>query len=125
MALLRGERNGSRSGESLRQPGEHREVSVKLHTSKPANAEWSKSVPVLQGAELSFHRRATPVQVTPPLRLAWDERMEAGGLPPDGLRLARTCRAAPLGRAALGVGACERPSSVLTLRSKVVAALHE
>ena len=51
---LRRERYGSCSGESLREPGEHREVGVKLDAGEAANAERSKPVLVLQAAELAL-----------------------------------------------------------------------
>jgi hypothetical protein len=80
---------------------------------------------MFEGSELSFHRRTTPVQIAPPLRLARDERLHAGSLDPPGLRSALPGRAAPIGRAALEVGTGKRPSAVLAGRGKMIAAPDE
>src|SRR5437763_16803670 len=50
--------------------------------------------------------------------------MQAAALDPPGGGLALAGRAAPLGRAALEVGARERPVAVLAGRRAMVAALH-
>jgi hypothetical protein len=56
---------------------------------------------MFQRAELSFDRCSSPVEVTPALRLAGDQRVQAVGFDPDGLRRTLAGGAAPLGRARL------------------------
>ncbi len=91
---------------------------------KPSHAKWAKPVLVLQATEGAFDRSASPVEVAPPLRLARDERMEAGSLDPPARRRALTRRAAPLCPPALEVGSGERPRPVLAGRSAMLVALH-
>ncbi len=57
---LRREWYGSRSGERLREPGEHRQIGVKLDAGEAANAERPEAVFVLQKAD----RRAAQVDAT-------------------------------------------------------------
>ena len=83
---LRGERNGSRSGESLRQPVEHGEVGVKLDASQATDAKRAEAVLVLQPSELALDRRPGAVQLPPPFRLAGNERTQTGSLDPDGAK---------------------------------------
>jgi hypothetical protein len=78
---------------------------------------------MLQAPELSFDRGTAPIQVTPPVRLARDERVQARRLPPDGLRQTLTSRTAPLRGLSLEVSTRERPSTMLALRGNVVATL--
>jgi hypothetical protein len=52
---------------------------MKLNTSQSANAERGQSEPMLEYPELSFDRRTTPVEIAPPLGVARDERLHAGG----------------------------------------------
>ena len=92
---------------------------------KTANPDRSQPVLMLQPSELPLHRSAAPIQVTPPLRLTRDERVKPGSLDPPRLRSALPGRAAPLGRAALGVRSGERPRTVLAGRREMIAALHE
>jgi hypothetical protein len=49
---LRRERNGSRSGESVRERGEDAELSVKLHALKATDAERAESGFMLQASEV-------------------------------------------------------------------------
>lgn len=93
---------------------------MKLDTSQPTNAERGQSEPMLEYAELSFHGRAAPVEIAPPLGVARDERLHAGGLDPSGLRSALPAGAAPLGRAALEVGTRERPGAVLAVGARLI-----
>jgi len=122
---LSGERHDSHASECLRQPRQHREVSVKLNASESANAKRCQPVLMLQPAELALDSSTTPVQIAPALRVARDERMKPGSLDPPRLRNALADRAAPLGGAALGVGTCERPGSVLAGRREMIAAPHK
>jgi hypothetical protein len=69
-------RNDSRSRESLRQSGQHRQIRVKLYASKTAHPERSQPEPVFQRSELSLDCRTAPVQVAPPLCFARDERVQ-------------------------------------------------
>ena len=82
-AALRREGHGLRWGERQRKPDEHGEVGVKRDPLKTPGAQRGEAVFVLQPAELALDSRATPVEVTPPLRLARDERVQAARLDPD------------------------------------------
>jgi hypothetical protein len=115
-SYLRRERHDPCSRERLREASQHRQISMKLNPSQPANAERGQSEPMLQHPELSFNGRASPVQVAPSLGVARDERLHARSLDPPGLGSASSGRAAPLGRAALEVGPRERPGAVLAGR---------
>jgi hypothetical protein len=94
---------------------------VKGDLRKPANAKRGQSELMFQAAELSFHGGAAVVEVAEPLGVAGDEWVTAVGLHPRGLGLTLAGRAAPLGRVALEVGTSERPTSVLTSGSAVLA----
>ena len=59
---LRGEWSCSRPGKCLRQPGQHRQVRVKLNAGQPANGERGERVVVLQAAELALTGGPTRVQ---------------------------------------------------------------
>jgi len=98
---LRGEWNGPRPAECLREPCEHREVGVKLHAFQAANAEWRESVFVLQAAEGALNRAASAVEVDEPHALTRDQRVEAGRFAPHACWLALAGRAAPLRLAAM------------------------
>ena len=71
------ERNGPRSGKSLRESSEHHEVSVERDPLKPTNAKWGKPVLVLEPTELALDSGAATVERAPPLRLARDQRVQA------------------------------------------------
>jgi len=115
---LSGEGNGPRSRESLRQPSQHREVGVKRDPLKTPNPDRSQPVLMLQASKLALGSRAATVEVAPPLRLAWDERVQAVSLDPPRLGGALPARAAPLARAALGVRTRKRPGAVLAGRGE-------
>lgn len=71
---LRGQRNGSCSGERLRQPREHHKVGVKADALQAASPKRGKRVVVLQAPKLSFNGSAAPVEVFPSLSVASDAR---------------------------------------------------
>jgi hypothetical protein len=50
---------------------------MKLNASQSANAERSKPESMLEVSELPLHGCTPPIQVTPPLRLARDKRVQA------------------------------------------------
>jgi len=79
---------------------------------------------MLQPSKLTLDSGTATVEVAPSLRLAGDQRVEAGCIAPDGLGLAVAGRAAPLGLLALEVGPGERPRSMLTGRRAMLPALH-
>ncbi len=62
---LRGERNGSRSAECLRESREHHEVGVESHSLNATNAKRGEAVVVLQPAELALHGGAATVEALP------------------------------------------------------------
>lgn len=70
-------RNGPRSGESLRQPGQHHEVGVKLDTLRATSAQGGKPVVVLQASKLALYGNAAAVQVFEPLAVSGDARETA------------------------------------------------
>jgi len=59
---LCGEPNSPRSGQRLRQPGQHHEVSVKPHLRQPAHPERSESVAVLQVAKRTLNGDTAAVE---------------------------------------------------------------
>jgi hypothetical protein len=79
---LRGERDGSRPGESAGELGEDREVGVKLDALKPTDAERDKRPFVLEASELSLDGGAARVELAPAQRLSRDQRVQAVDLDP-------------------------------------------
>jgi hypothetical protein len=72
--------------ERLSEPGENRQVGVKLDALKPANAERRKPLVMLQPRELALHGGAAPVEVAPPLRLTAPDHMKDDPHPSSGRR---------------------------------------
>src|SRR5438093_801246 len=95
---------GARSGECRSEGGEDAEVGVQLDALDPSHPERRQSGLVLQPAEAPLDGATATVEVTPPLRLARDQRMQTARLDPDApgraVRVARPSRrsrrAAPL-----------------------------
>jgi uncharacterized protein (DUF433 family) len=75
-AILRREGNGSRSCEGAGELRQNGEVGVKLDALKAAHAEREQRPLVLQAAELALDGGAALVELSPPGRLARDERMK-------------------------------------------------
>jgi hypothetical protein len=74
---LRSQRNGPRSGESLRQTGEHYKVGVKADTFQATDAKRGHSVVVLQATELALDRDAALVEALEARSVATDAREQA------------------------------------------------
>jgi hypothetical protein len=77
MTGLRGQRNGPRSAECLRESRQHCQISVERDTLQPTNAKRREAVDVLQVAERPLDSRSAPVEVTEALRVARDTREQA------------------------------------------------
>jgi len=122
MSGLRREWNGSRSGERRGELREDAEVGVERDSFQAADAKRAESPLVLQAAELALDGSASPIKVAPSLRLARDQRMQPGSLPPYGSGLALAGGAAPLCYPALEVGPGECPGPVRADRRVLVAA---
>lgn len=80
---LRGEWDGSRSRERRRERGEDAEVGVQLDAVKRAHAERLQPVLILEPPEGPLDGSASAVEVAEPLRVARDQRVQPGCLPPD------------------------------------------
>jgi len=118
---LRGERRGAAlPRESAAELGEN---GMEPDPLDPANAEREQRPLVLEPAELPLDRGATSIERLPALCLARDQGMQPVGLDPPRAGLALASRAAPLRRAARGIGPGEGPRPMLALRRAVVAAL--
>src|SRR5437763_16872991 len=74
------ERNDSRPTEGLREPRQHRQVSVERDLRESPSAKRRQPVLVLESAELALHSGATPVEALPLVGAVWDavERDRAG-----------------------------------------------
>ena len=86
---------------------------MQLDAVEAADAKRREGVVVLQAAELALNRGAAPVEITPPLRLAGNERMQSRRLPPETLGLAVPGGAAPFRSLVLEVRSGERPGAML------------
>jgi hypothetical protein len=67
----------SRSTESLGEPGEHRQVGVKLNPGEATNAERGKAVAVLQISEAPLNGDTAPIKALEPLGVAGDAREQS------------------------------------------------
>jgi hypothetical protein len=103
--------------------GEDGQVYVQLHPDQSPHPQREHRPLVLQVPELPLDRTALVVVALPPVGAARDQGVQPVGLESYGGGLALPDRAAPLGRAALGVRARERPLAVLARRGLVLACL--
>lgn len=76
MSGLRGERCGSRSGESLRQTREHHEVGVEHDPLQASDAKRSQAVLVLEPPELALDRTAPTIEVAPARSVTRDRKVQ-------------------------------------------------
>jgi hypothetical protein len=71
------DRCGSRSGESLRQPREHRQVGVEPDAHHASDAKRCESGLMLEPSELALDSRTATIEIAEPLAASRDERVAA------------------------------------------------
>ncbi len=84
--------------------GEDRQIGVQPHALDSTHAEGQQRPFVLESSELALAGPSAAVERLGPGGVARDQRVQAIGLDPCGLRLALTGRAAPLGGLPFVVG---------------------
>jgi hypothetical protein len=87
---LRREFDSARSGESLRQSSEHRQIGMEHDALQAANAKRSQPVVMLEPTELALDRSTATVEIAVPLTASRDQRIAAAGLDPRRNGLAPT-----------------------------------
>lgn len=98
---LRGERNGTRSTERLRESGEDHEIGVKPDALDAANAEERKPKVVFEISEFALNGRAAAVHVAPFVGSALNRRScepkPVSPIPPRRPPRPPVCRGCPTG----------------------------